>query len=64
MADRDWTDLAHDRDCGMLLQTRRMFGFGKMWRVYQLAKEPLASQEELYPMELTCQSVHYLSLDI
>jgi len=50
--------------CDWLLQTWRIFGFDKMWRVCQLAKELLASQEGLYSMELSSQSVGYLSLDI
>jgi len=35
-----------------------------MWRVCWLAKELLTSQEGLYSMELSSQSVGYLSLDI
>jgi len=54
--------------CGWLLQTWRTFGFDKMWRVCWLDKELSASQEGLYTMELSSQSVNqsvdYLSLDI
>ena len=48
--------------CGRPLQTWWTFGFDIMWRVCQSAKERLASQEELYPLELSSQSVSWLPI--
>ena len=48
--------------CGRVMQTWWSFMFDIMWRVYRLAREPLASQEGLYPMELSSQSVSWLSI--
>ena len=50
--------------CGRVLQTWCTFRFDKMWKVCQLAKELLASQEGLYSMELSSQSAGHLSLAI
>jgi len=47
--------------CDWPLQTWRTFRFDKMWRVFWLAKELLASQEGLYSMELSSQSVSQLA---
>jgi len=60
----DWTDLAQDRDMWQAIANMVKFGFDKMWRVCRLAKELLASQERLYSMQLSSQSVGYLSLGI
>jgi hypothetical protein len=48
--------------CGRLLQTWWNFRFDKMWRVCWLAKELLLSQEELYSMQLSSQSVRWLPI--
>jgi len=48
--------------CDWLLQTWQTFRFDKMWRVCQLAKELLVSQEEQF--HAVKQSVGYLSFDI
>jgi len=48
--------------CGRILQTWWNFVFDIMWRVCQWAKEPLASQQELYHMELSSQSVSWLPI--
>jgi len=45
---------------GRLLQTWWNFGFDKMWRVCQLEKELMASQERLYSTQLSSQSVSWL----
>ena len=47
--------------CGRLLQTQCAFGFGKIWGVCWLDKELLPSQEGIYSMQLSCQSVGHLS---
>ena len=47
---------------GRILQTWWNFVFDIMWRVCQWAKEPLASQGELYPMKLSSQSVSWLPI--
>jgi len=64
MAEMDSTDQPQGRTCDWLLQTWRTFGFDETWRVCWLAKELLASQDGLYSMELSSQSVGYLSLEI
>jgi hypothetical protein len=48
--------------CGRLLQTLWTFGFDKMLRVCWLAMELSASQEGLYCMELSSQSVCWLPI--
>jgi hypothetical protein len=49
------------KTCGRLLQTWSTFGFHKIWRVCQLAKVLLASEERFYSMELSSQSVSQLA---
>ena len=53
----DWTDLAQNRDMWLAIANWWTFGFDKMWRVCWLAKELLASQEDLYCKQLSSQSV-------
>jgi len=48
--------------CGRLLQSWWNFRLDKMWRVCWLANELLHPQEELYCMELSSQSVSWLTI--
>jgi hypothetical protein len=61
---RTWIGLIWLRTgtCNRLLQTWWTFGFDKMCRVCRLANELLASQEGLYSMKLSGQSVSWLPI--
>jgi hypothetical protein len=62
MADMEWTDLAQDSDMWQAIANKVNCGFDTMWRVCWLAKEPSASPETLYCMQLSSQSVSWLPI--
>jgi hypothetical protein len=51
MAEVEWTDLAEDRDMCQAIANIENVGFDKMWRVFWLAKELLATNHKPYAVK-------------